>query len=33
MCPEEELNNLEHSGKLQVLFEILKECEAIGDKL
>lgn len=33
MCPEDELNNLEHSGKLQVLFEILKECEAIGDKL
>ncbi|XP_055639818.1 transcriptional regulator ATRX homolog isoform X2 [Toxorhynchites rutilus septentrionalis] len=33
MCPEEELDNLEHSGKLQVLFEILKECEAIGDKL
>ncbi|EDS34030.1 transcriptional regulator ATRX [Culex quinquefasciatus] len=33
MCPEEELNNLEHSGKLQVLFEILKECEVIGDKL
>ncbi|XP_062560201.1 transcriptional regulator ATRX homolog isoform X3 [Armigeres subalbatus] len=33
MVPEEELDNLEHSGKLQVLFEILKECEAIGDKL
>ncbi|XP_058825993.1 transcriptional regulator ATRX homolog isoform X2 [Topomyia yanbarensis] len=33
MCPEEELDNLEHSGKLQVLFEILRECENIGDKL
>ncbi|XP_050068109.1 transcriptional regulator ATRX homolog [Anopheles maculipalpis] len=33
MCPETELDNLEHSGKLIVLMEILKECEAIGDKL
>lgn len=33
MCPEEELNNLEHSGKLMLLFSILAECEAIGDKL
>ena len=33
MCPETELDNLEHSGKLVVLMEILKECEAIGDKL
>uniref|UniRef100_A0A182K192 Transcriptional regulator ATRX n=1 Tax=Anopheles christyi TaxID=43041 RepID=A0A182K192_9DIPT len=33
MCPESELDNLEHSGKLVVLMEILKECEAIGDKL
>ncbi|XP_049285576.1 transcriptional regulator ATRX homolog [Anopheles funestus] len=33
MCPESELDNLEHSGKLVILMEILKECEAIGDKL
>lgn len=33
MCPESELDNLEHSGKLVLLMEILKECEAIGDKL
>lgn len=33
MCADEELSNLEHSGKLQVFFSILKECEAIGDKL
>ncbi|XP_035897870.1 transcriptional regulator ATRX homolog isoform X2 [Anopheles stephensi] len=33
MCPETELDKLEHSGKLIVLMEILKECEAIGDKL
>ncbi|XP_052903383.1 transcriptional regulator ATRX homolog isoform X2 [Anopheles moucheti] len=33
MCPETELDKLEHSGKLVVLMEILKECEAIGDKL
>lgn len=33
MCPDEELSNLEHSGKLQVFFSILKECEAIGDKV
>ncbi|XP_053669923.1 transcriptional regulator ATRX homolog [Anopheles nili] len=33
MCPETELDNLDHSGKLIVLMEILKECEAIGDKL
>uniref|UniRef100_A0A182P991 Transcriptional regulator ATRX n=1 Tax=Anopheles epiroticus TaxID=199890 RepID=A0A182P991_9DIPT len=33
MCPETELDNLEHSGKLVILMEILKECEAIGDKL
>uniref|UniRef100_A0A182VWQ4 Transcriptional regulator ATRX n=1 Tax=Anopheles minimus TaxID=112268 RepID=A0A182VWQ4_9DIPT len=33
MCPETELDNLEHSGKLVVLMEILKECETIGDKL
>lgn len=33
MCPDEELSNLEHSGKLQVFFSILRECEAIGDKV
>lgn len=33
MCPEEELNTLEHSGKLMLLFSILAECEAVGDKL
>ncbi|XP_049533839.1 transcriptional regulator ATRX homolog isoform X1 [Anopheles darlingi] len=33
LCPESELDNLEHSGKLMLLMEILKECEAIGDKL
>jgi transcriptional regulator ATRX len=33
ICPEEELNNLEHSSKLMLLMSILEECEAIGDKL
>lgn len=33
ICPEEELNNLEHSSKLMLLLSILEECEAIGDKL
>lgn len=33
MCPEEELDNLEHSGKLMLLFSLLKECESIGDKI
>lgn len=33
LCPEEELDNMEHSGKLMLLFSILTECEAIGDKL
>ncbi|XP_058060545.1 transcriptional regulator ATRX homolog [Anopheles bellator] len=33
LCPESELDNLEHSGKLLLLMEILKECETIGDKL
>lgn len=33
MVPEEELNNLEYSGKLMLLFSILAECEACGDKL
>ncbi|KAG5673897.1 hypothetical protein PVAND_003900 [Polypedilum vanderplanki] len=33
ICPEEELNNIEHSSKLMVLMSILQKCEAIGDKL
>lgn len=33
MCPEEELDNLEHSGKLLLLFSLLKECELLGDKV
>lgn len=33
MCPETELNTLDHSGKLLILFSILAECEAIGEKL
>lgn len=33
MVPEDELNNLEYSGKLILLFSILAECEACGDKL
>jgi transcriptional regulator ATRX len=33
ICPEEELNNIEHSSKLLVLMSILEKCEAIGDKL
>lgn len=33
LCPEEELNNIEHSSKLLILMSILEKCEAIGDKL
>lgn len=33
MVPETELDNLAISGKLTLLFSILEECEAIGDKL
>lgn len=33
MVPEPELDNLAISGKLMLLFSILEECEAIGDKL
>lgn len=33
ICPEKELDNLEHSGKLVLLFSILSQCSACGDKL
>lgn len=33
MVTDDDLNNLEHSSKLIVLFSILQQCEAIGDKL
>lgn len=33
LCPEEELEDLRHSGKLMLLFSLLDECHAIGDKL
>lgn len=33
LCPEEELDDLRHSGKLMLLFSLLEECNAIGDKL
>lgn len=33
LCPEEELDDLRHSGKLMLLFSLLEECHAIGDKL
>lgn len=33
LCPEEELNNVEQSAKLMLLFSILADCEACGDKL
>lgn len=33
ICPETELDNIEHSSKLTLLLSILEECEAIGDKL
>lgn len=33
MVPEADLDNLAISGKLTLLFSILEECEAIGDKL
>lgn len=30
---KEELDNINHSSKLFLLFQILKECEEIGDKM
>lgn len=33
MCPESELDNVEHSGKLMLLLSLLQECDLIGDKL
>lgn len=33
LCPEEELDDLRHSGKLTLLLSLLEECHAIGDKL
>lgn len=33
MVDEDDLNNVEVSGKLMFLFSLLEECEAIGDKL
>ncbi|XP_050509138.1 transcriptional regulator ATRX homolog isoform X2 [Diabrotica virgifera virgifera] len=32
-CDGEEMDNIKNSGKLTLLFEILKECEEIGDKV
>ncbi|XP_044744842.1 transcriptional regulator ATRX homolog [Coccinella septempunctata] len=32
-CDGEELDNIAHGSKLLLLFEILKECEQIGDKV
>ncbi|XP_056648493.1 transcriptional regulator ATRX homolog isoform X1 [Diorhabda sublineata] len=32
-CDGDELDNIKNSGKLSLLFEILKECEEIGDKV
>lgn len=32
-CSGKELNNIAHSGKLMLLFEILNQCELIGDKM
>ncbi|KRT83926.1 helicase [Oryctes borbonicus] len=32
-CKDEDLDDIHHSGKLSLLFEILKQCEVIGDKV
>ncbi|KAI4469005.1 rad54-like [Holotrichia oblita] len=32
-CTDEDLDNINTSGKLSLLFEILKHCESIGDKV
>lgn len=33
ICPEEELDNIEHSSKLMLLFSIVEKSEQIGNKL
>ncbi|XP_052741956.1 transcriptional regulator ATRX homolog isoform X1 [Bicyclus anynana] len=33
LISEDELDDMRHSHKLMVLFEVLRQCEAIGDKL
>lgn len=33
LISENEINNIEHSGKFVLLMDILRECELIGDKL
>lgn len=33
LVPENELDDLRHSGKLMLLFSLLEECYQIGDKL
>lgn len=32
-CDGDELDNINNSGKLSLLFHVLKECEEIGDKI
>lgn len=32
-CDGDELDNIQNSGKLSLLFHLLKECEEIGDKI
>lgn len=33
LVTEDELEDMRHSHKLVLLFDILRQCEAIGDKL
>ena len=33
LISEDEINSIEHSGKLLLLMDILRHCEVIGDKL